>query len=111
MEPQDLPKDTLLGNTYRITSIKTSEDKLGISNVNAQLKNIDQHSTIRTEKTKEFTLLLQKPKLTEKQIADITKLLSKHQGTFAESQDQLGRTLLTRHSIETGDSTAIRKRP
>ena len=111
MEPQKLPKDTLLGNTYRIPSVKTSKDELGLSNVNAQLKNIDQHSTIRTEKTKEFTLLLQNPKLTEKQIADITKLLLKHQAIFAKSPDQLGRTYLIKHVIETGDRAAIRKRP
>ena len=40
MEPQELPKDTLLGNTYRMPSVKTSEDELGLSNVNAQFKNI-----------------------------------------------------------------------
>ena len=58
MEPQEQAKDTLLGNAYRIPSFKTSEDELGLSNVNVQFKNINQHSTIRTEKTKELTLLL-----------------------------------------------------
>ena len=90
MEPQEQAKDTLLDNTYRIPSFKTPEDELGLSNL---------------------TLLLQNPKLIEKQIADITKLLLKHQAILAKSPDQLGRTHLIRHVTKTGDSATIRKRP
>ena len=110
-EPQELPKDTLLGNTYQIPLIRNPEDELNLSNINAQLSNNDQHSKIGSEKAKEFALTLQNSKLTENQIAGITKLLLKHQDIFAKSADQLGRTHLIKHVIETGDSAAIRKRP
>ena len=94
MEPQELPSETLLGITYRIPFIKIPEDELGLSNINAQ------HSTVNDEKIKEFSSLLLKSKLTEKQAIEIAKLLVKHQSIFAKPPKQLARTHLIRHIIE-----------
>ncbi len=49
--------------------------------------------------------------LTEEQKTQLRSLVSEYQDIFALSSDELGRTGLVRHRIETGDSPPIKQRP